>query len=178
MAHRKAPLASLARAGIAFGATFAAFAAAAQIYTWTDKDGRTHYADTPPKTGEVKVIGPARRATPLPEAAQEDSASGAAETAAGASPQQSPPTLAEREQEFRKRREAAAEAEAKAEEERKREEERQRVCEQARARLAALESGQRVTRFNSRGEREFLDDAGRAEELARVQQVIADAQCQ
>lgn len=49
-------------------------------------------------------------------------------------------------------------------------------CQRARSQLAMLSSGQRVTRPNAQGEREFLDDAGRAAEIARSQR-IADAAC-
>lgn len=30
--------------------------ASAQIYSWKDKDGRTHFGDTPPTSGEVTEI--------------------------------------------------------------------------------------------------------------------------
>lgn len=153
-------------------ALFSALPALAQIYSWKDKDGRMHYSDTPPPTGEVSVIrgGPAPRPTP-PAAAPESAAEG--ETA-GADDPTRPPSLAEREQAFRERRAAAAEAEAKAGEEAAREAERQRFCEQARNQLGALESGQRVSRFNAAGEREFLDDATRGAEAARLRQQIAE----
>jgi hypothetical protein len=49
-------------------------------------------------------------------------------------------------------------------------------CQRARSQLAMLNSGQRVTRPNAQGEREFLDDAGRAAEISRSQR-IADAAC-
>ena len=70
------------------------------------------------------------------------------------------------------RRAEAAEAKAKAEKERQRTAERERDCVQARSELAALESGQRVSRFNSRGEREVLDDAGRADQIARTRKFV------
>jgi hypothetical protein len=36
-----------------------------------------------------------------------------------------------------------------------------------------LESGQRIARVNAQGEREVLDDKGRAEEMQRARQVMA-----
>ncbi|MHB1372890.1 MAG: DUF4124 domain-containing protein [Thauera sp.] len=153
-------------------ALFSALPALAQIYSWKDKDGRIHYGDTPPPTGEINVIqrGPAPR--PAPPAAAPEAA-----TAGGEAKAEDParaPTLTEREQAFRERRAAAAEAEAKAAEEAAREAERERFCEQARNQLAALESGQRVSRFNAAGERELLDDATRGAEAARLRQQIAE----
>jgi hypothetical protein len=50
---------------------------------------------------------------------------------------------------------------------------RQDNCSRARAGLAGIQSGQRMARINDKGEREMLDDAGRAEELKRTQELIA-----
>jgi hypothetical protein len=45
-------------------------------------------------------------------------------------------------------------------------------CRRARGHVAALESGQRMARVNDKGEREVLDDRGRAEELRQSREVI------
>lgn len=76
-------------------------------------------------------------------------------------------TTAEKELEFRQRRAAIAEQRAKAEAEARQKEERDRVCRDMRNNLAALESGQRVSRFNASGERVFIDDATRSSEIQR-----------
>lgn len=146
--------------------------ASAQIYQWRDAEGRVHYSDMPPAQGEAKRLrsAPPSTASPAPQAA---AAPASADTAAAA---EKPKTLAEKEQAFRERRAAAAEAQAKAEQESARNAERQRACEQARNQLAALRSGQRVVRFNSKGEREYLDDAARAAEVEQTQKYV-DATC-
>ena len=155
-------------------ALFAALPALAQIYSWKDKDGKVHYGDTPPPTGEVNQIRAAPAAKPAPAPAPESTgAPGATDTPTAQEPSR-PPTLAEREQAFRERRAAEAEAQAKAAEEATRDAERARFCEQARNQLGALESGQRVSRFNAAGQREFLDDAARSAEVARLQQQVAE----
>ena len=46
-------------------------------------------------------------------------------------------------------------------------------CSRAQAALAAINSGQRMARTLPNGDREMLDDAGRAEELKRTQDVVA-----
>jgi len=46
-------------------------------------------------------------------------------------------------------------------------------CSRARGQLAALGEGQRMTRTNAQGEREVLDDKGRAEEMQRARSVMA-----
>ena len=38
----------------------------------------------------------------------------------------------------------------------------------------ALQSGQRIVRFNTQGEREFLDDAGRAKEMEEAQKSVSE----
>ncbi|MGQ5487860.1 DUF4124 domain-containing protein [Thauera sp. ZXT1-4] len=146
--------------------------AAAQIYSWKDKDGRVHYSDTPPLTGEVSVVQGTRAPRPAAATAADSPAADGASETAGAP--KGPPTLAEREQAFRERRAAEAEAAAKAEEAAARDAERARFCEQARNQLTALQSGQRVSRFNATGEREYLDDAARNAEAQRLQQQISE----
>jgi len=46
-------------------------------------------------------------------------------------------------------------------------------CRRARGHLSALESGQRIARTNDKGEREILDDKGRADEMRRANEAIA-----
>lgn len=46
-------------------------------------------------------------------------------------------------------------------------------CSRAKGQLAALGEGQRMTRTNAQGEREVLDDKGRAEEMQRARSVMA-----
>ena len=46
-------------------------------------------------------------------------------------------------------------------------------CRRARSHVVALESGQRIARTNDKGEREILDDKGRADEMRQANEVIA-----
>ena len=46
-------------------------------------------------------------------------------------------------------------------------------CRSARSHLAALDTGQRIARYNDKGEREILDDKQRASETRRARDVIA-----
>ena len=146
----------------------AAFAAAAyaQQYKWVDRNGRVQYGDTPPPGVNARPLrGSTRPPAPAP----------AAEEAAGeAAAKKGPPTMAERDAAFRKRREEAAKAaqtQAKAEQEAKM---RKENCERAQASARLLESGQRVTHTDANGERRFLDDAEIAQETARARQTIKE----
>lgn len=166
------------RPSLALLALLTALPVAAQIYSWKDKDGKIHYSDTPPPTGEIKTLQrPSRTPPPVqPSEASGDNAATANKPGTAAEPAK-PKTLAERELEFRQRRAAEAEAQAKAEKEAAEAADRQRACEQARNQLAALNSGQRVSRFNAAGERVVLDDAARNAEIAQTQRMI-DQACQ
>ena len=160
------------RSAAALLALVTALPAAAQIYSWKDKDGRTVYSDVPPSTGEVKVLRPGRVVPPAAPA-NVDAAPGTS-TATDAT---KPKSTAERDLEFRQRRAAEAESQAKADKEAAAAAERERFCAQVRNQLNALKSGVRIARPNAAGEREFLDDAARAEETSRLQQQI-DQNCQ
>ena len=140
-------------------------------WVWRDKDGRVTASDrAPPKDTPDKDIisrptASQRRAAPAAPAA-----SGASAAASGA---EAGKTALDREVEARKR---AAEqdqtAKTKAEDTRLAAQ-RAENCQRARGQQAALESGQRIARLNDKGEREVLDDKGRAEELRQARDVIA-----
>ena len=51
---------------------------------------------------------------------------------------------------------------------------RARACAQAQAQIATLESDQRISRLDEQGERVFLSDEERAQELADTRRFIAD----
>lgn len=142
-------------------AVLTALPAAAEIYSWKDKEGRTHYSDIPPPSGQVKTLRGAPPPAPAPQA--EDG-----ETAQPAAGQQATDADAA----FRQRRAAEAEAAAKVAQGTADEAERQRFCTDARNQLGALDSGQRIARMNAAGEREFIDDATRAAESERLRQQI------
>ncbi|MDR0529389.1 MAG: DUF4124 domain-containing protein [Zoogloeaceae bacterium] len=137
--------------------SFAVPLASAQVYTWKDEQGRTVISDTP-QTGK----GPQKPVVPQTLG---NSAPSAAEEAA----------LADQELAFRKRQQEKKEAEAKAAEAKAAEEKKQKSCQDARNYLRALESGQRITHSNDKGEKEFLSDARRAEEVSAMQKRVQDA---
>lgn len=149
-----------------------ALPAGAEIYQWRDAQGRTHYSDLPPAGRNATTLRPAVAPPSQPEAGGQSDKDTPGDTATKAA---KPKTLAERELEFRQRRAEAAEARAKAEQERQQSVERQRDCERARNQLVALESGQRLARFNRDAEREVLDDKGRADEIARTRKFVESA---
>lgn len=130
------------------------------IYSWKDAQGQTHYSDLPPPDAKVRTLRQAPLTGSKPATSTDDSAAPAT------------PSYAEQELAFRKRRAEAAEAEEKARKEKSNDEARQRDCADARAQLTALESGQRMTRFNENGERVFMDDDERSAAIERSRAAV------
>ena len=152
-------------------------------WRWRDKNGQVNASDRPPpkdvpdKDILSRPAADARRsaAAAAQAAAPASGAEGtAAAPAAPAAPAASaPPTALEREVQARKRSaEQEQAAKAKAEEERL-STQRAENCRAARGHLVALDSGQRISRTNDKGEREVLDDKGRADEQRRAREVVA-----
>lgn len=156
---------------LALAALLTALPADAQ-WKWRDKDGRITVSDRPPPREVPDKDILSRPTLPSRPAAAPagPAASAPAPVAASAS---APPTALEREVQARRRAvEEEKAAKAKADEERNAAR-RAENCRQARNQLAALESGQRIARTNDKGEREVLDDQGRAQEAQRARDVMA-----
>ncbi len=162
------------------GALWAISITASAQWQWLEADGRKVFSDRPPPSDvPTKNIlkQPGNRGTPAPAAtapAQADAPATAASTAAAASA----PHLTGKDPKLEAKKKQAEEAEAakkKAEEE-KFAREKAQTCERARRAMATLNSGVRIQQTNAKGEREYLDDAGRSAETRRVQGVI-DSDC-
>lgn len=141
-------------------------------WKWRDKDGRITVSDRPPPrdVAERDILGkPAQEARRLASAQASASAASGAESAVPSAV----PGLMEREVQARKKAaEQEQAAKAKADED-KLAAQRADNCRAARGHLTALESGQRIARTNEKGEREVLDDKGRADETRRAREVVA-----
>jgi len=138
-------------------------ALAGQVYEWKDSAGKTHYSDRPPAGVNAKATQFRTGAAKPPPAAPAAGGQGAPQTWAERLKQ-----LNEKQAEKQKQE---ADTKQKAEEDKR----RQEACELAKRQKQMLESGQRVRRVNENGESVVLDDAGRAEEIARMEQDIARA---
>ncbi len=131
-------------------------------WSWRDASGRVVYSDQPPPVGikPDQVLREPKPGSSLPS----PGASSSSENKSG------PKTIAEREMEFRKRQQERADGEKKQQEEQTRSAQRAQECDRMRGYLRALEDGIRVSRTNAQGEREYLDDAQRTAETARVRE--------
>jgi hypothetical protein len=145
--------------------------AAAQAATWKYRDAQGHIviSDLPPPSGvQDKDIlerpAPVLRRAP----AQAPAASAPANASPTAVAQNIDPELEAR------RKKAATEQEQKQKVEQDKDAaQRAENCSRAKSHLAALGDGLRIARTNDKGEREILDDKGRADEMQRARQVIA-----
>ena len=142
-----------------------------ELYKWVDENGKVHYSDRPPPPNakQQKSIQPKAS----PQSAPPPAASPEGQSAAPASRAK---TAAELEMEFRKRRTEAAEADAKRQQETEAAAEKQRNCEQAKARVAVLQTGGRITKASPTGEQIYLGDSEIASELIEARKV-ADSWC-
>lgn len=155
------------------GLLLASLSAVAQ-YQWIDKDGRRVFSDrAPPADVPAKNIlsQPRGSATKAAAPAAVEAAAPAASTAVAAAKPPAP-GVDKALEEKKKQAEAAEAAKKKAEQDRIAAA-RADNCKRAMNAKASLDSGLRMARLNDKGEREVLDDAQRAAEQQRVQQIIA-----
>jgi hypothetical protein len=151
----KADTVDFMRKLLLFAATLAfAAMALAQQYRWVDKDGRVQYGDVPPPgVSASRLKGPA--AAPAAEPKTKGTLTPAEQEAA----------FRKRQQEAEKDRDKQAQTEQQAQAKRDN-------CARAQENLRMLESGQRITRTDAKGERYYLEDTQVAQEAAKARQVV------
>ena len=84
------------------------------------------------------------------------------------------PSTADREMAYRKRRLEREQGERKNEENQARERQVAAACEDARAEVRTMSSGERIMRIDERGERVVLDDAVRGERLQAARRAVSE----
>ena len=138
----------------------------AQMLKCISKDGKVEYAaQCPPGTREQQTGIKSTPAAAAPAASDKAGDKGADKS--------KPKSVTEQEADFKKRQVEQAEAAGKKAKEDAEAAQRKRACDEARNYLAGLESGARITRNDPKtGERVFLEDAARAQEVQRAQQSV------
>jgi hypothetical protein len=132
----------------------AALGAAAQIYKWTDKDGKVHYGEKPPedaKTAREVDTKAAGRSSAAPESSQ---------------------TWKQKEADFQRRKMEREQKDGTEQDRARMAENRRRLCENARGELEFISSGV-IYENNAKGERVYLDEAQRAQRMEAVKKKIA-----
>ena len=139
--------------------------AIAETYQWKDSSGRTVVSDTPPPAHSresVRTIGGAKANT---------------SAAVAATPADAPKSMAEKDLEFRKRQQENAEKADKEAKEKASAAAKRDNCERAKKQVALMESGQRISTTDAKGERRFIEDGERAKELEYARRAVKDS-CQ
>ena len=146
------------------------------LWKWRDASGQMHITDTPPPAGT-----PARNiisGTPASPALTTTTSSSSTTTTTTAADPAAPAASAGESALDKKKKAADKERSDKEKADRaavdaKNAAIRKDNCARAQASLAGLQNGQRIAKINDKGEREVLDDAGRADEIRRTQDVVA-----
>lgn len=137
-------------------------------WKWRDRNGQTQYSDLPPPAGiaESDILQrptAAQRTAPAAAAAASGAASGPSLAPKGSDPElEAKRRKSEQDVAAKKKAEDEKVAIAKADN-----------CLRAKAQVRTLDSGVRIARTNDKGEREFMDDAARAAETKRAQDIVA-----
>jgi hypothetical protein len=147
--------------------------AAAQINKCVDKSGKVvgyGYECQPGTTAQTSGV----KASPPPApAAGAASAAPGAVSSGSASPAGAAKSTAERDADFRKRQMEKQESTAKDDKKSAAAAQNQRACDELRAYLKSLQSGNRITRTDPKtGERIFLADSDSSTETTRTQQTL------
>jgi hypothetical protein len=138
----------------------AAPVAAQQLYKWVDKEGKTHYSDTPPPNQDSKAIS-----------------SGGLSAAAAPTPAAAAPakTAVARDKELEKGRQDSRESAKKSDDAAKLAAARDEQCQRLRQAFQQLVDGGRIHKYNDKGERVLLDDADIERERVKARADMEDA---
>jgi hypothetical protein len=159
----------LAVAVVVLSATGLSADAIAQ-YVWIDGHGVKQYSDMPPPSSvSANRILKQPNGAPVPAAVDDAPA-----TASPAENPKPPMTITERNAEFRKRHAEQAEKEKKAAEQARVAAEKKKNCERAHDYQNTLASGERIARTERNGERSFLTDEQRAQEMRDVNRMLQE----
>jgi hypothetical protein len=154
---------SLAVAGVA--------AAAHAQYIWLDEHGVKQFSDQPPPSNVPKksiLKEPARTARSMSETEADDSGGDEAEKA--------PKTIEDKNADYIKRQIAKAEKDKKDAAQAKQEAEKTKNCARTREYQHALTSGEKVSSTDENGERVFMSDEQRAQDMEENRQILQDCQ--
>jgi len=129
----------------------------AELNKWVDADGKVHYSDTRPPEVTTETV-------------QDFYGKGKSDK----SDTSAPKSYIEREAEWKKSRQEKADAAKKQAEKDKEAEDKKHNCAAARENARVLQDSPRITTYNEKGEREFLDDSARAQRLEEAQKSISE----
>lgn len=130
--------------------------AQAELYKWTDGQGKIHYSDQPPSASTKSISRSATGQSEITSEAQK--------------------ALNEKDQAYQQRKKDAEEARAKADAEAEQARIKRENCDRARKNLGVLQNTPRVYTTNAAGQRAYMDETARANALATSQKAV-DENC-
>jgi hypothetical protein len=138
-------------------------------WIWIDEKGSKQFSDLPPPASipQNKILKSPGKTIQAPAPESTSAASNTEKL-------QKPVTTASKNEDFLKRRAEQEEKEKKLAAEQQASAEKAKNCERARTYKQSLESGIRIANVDKNGERNYLDDGKRAQELADVNKALAD----
>ena len=149
-------------------------------WQWIDKDGRKVFSDRAPPSDILDkdilkrpTVRAQATATVAPEATGTNTTATSAQAAAASAPKISG---VDKELEAKKKQAADLELAKRRVEEERITKAKIENCARAKQAKVTLDSGVRMAQINKAGEREVMDDAGRAAEVKRIQGII-DTDC-
>jgi transcriptional regulator of heat shock response len=173
----------LAHSLLAAALTLSSASAFAQ-YQWKDENGRMVYSDkAPPNHIKPENVIRAEPKRPVVVTATSNGQSPAAASKPNsdrgasdrANSDKAPLSAADRELEARRKEQEQNGAEKKRKEQAEAQEKLAKACDELRGELRNLESGMRVARVNTQGEREFLSDEEREQRLGSIKRDMKDS---
>jgi hypothetical protein len=135
---------------------FTSLNASAALNKWIDADGKVHYSDIVPADVTAQKIRNSSAPTP--------------NTSASGVPAQK--TIAEQDADWKKAKKAKEETAQKADLEKEAVAIKQKNCENARRNQASYENSPLIVSYDSKGERSFLDDAGRKQQIDEAKKAV------
>lgn len=147
-------------------------------FIWLDEKGVKQYSDMPPPASVpskriLKTPGQTLQRGAASQEAGNDTTDGAADVSATPA---APPTVAEQEAAYQKRKAELAEKNKKAAQEAKQASDKAVNCARARANQRTLDSGIRITQTDASGQRSFMNDDQRAKQAADNRAALNDCQ--
>jgi len=142
-------------------------AQASSLWKWRDASGQLHISDTAPPAGTpaTSIIStPSGGALPAPVSVASAASAPAAQPAPSALEKKKKAADQEKADKEKAEHDAIDARNAAI---------RKDNCTRAQTNLANLKNGQRIAVFNAKGEREIMDDAGRAAETKRAEETVA-----
>jgi hypothetical protein len=168
----KTPRSSLRLAALGLLAALAFPATGFAQYAWVDDKGVKQYSDRPPPsdTPASRIL---RQPGGVPKAAAEEPAQATEQSAASSSAApKAPLTSFEKNVDFKKRQAEREEREKKSMEKEQLAQEMTNNCNRARDYQRSLDSGERIARLEKSGERVFLSDDQRSQEVRDNRRIL------